>query len=165
MDFCGCRATTRPLSSLYEIRRRSPALGRAVGCGSAAILHAQEHIFHAGPHWPATPRGHSQSARRGEFHGAFLPAHPHAKERGGPMKMLRLASCLAVAAGVGGARVSRADEAASALARVRVEVQMVSVSVADARGLVPALQDRKTALEAFARVQEMLAQDKATLVG
>ena len=50
-------------------------------------------------------------------------------------------------------------------ATVRAEVQMVSVSVADARVLVPALQNRKTAEAARVRIQGMLARDEATLLG
>jgi hypothetical protein len=50
-------------------------------------------------------------------------------------------------------------------ARVRVDVQMVSVSLADAAALVPALQDRKTADEAWVRVQALIARDEAKLLG
>lgn len=48
---------------------------------------------------------------------------------------------------------------------VRVEVQMVSVSMEDARNLVPALTNDQTAQVASDRLQEMLALDRAVLLG
>jgi hypothetical protein len=50
-------------------------------------------------------------------------------------------------------------------ASVRVEVQMASVSSADALSLVPALLEEKSTEEAFARLQRMLARDEAALLG
>jgi hypothetical protein len=73
-----------------------------------------------------------------------------------------LAAVLAAACGLGPAK---ADEAPPQPATVRVEVQMVSVAVADAPGLIATLKDDRTAAEAFARVQEMLAQGRAELLG
>ena len=60
--------------------------------------------------------------------------------------------------------VARADDAVPQ-ASIRVDVQMVSVSPAAALSLVPALSDEKTIGEANARLQKMLANDEATLLG
>ncbi|EDY19228.1 hypothetical protein CfE428DRAFT_3405 [Chthoniobacter flavus Ellin428] len=49
-------------------------------------------------------------------------------------------------------------------ARIRVDVQMVSVSVAQALHLVPALRDRKTAPAAWTQLQKMIGDGKATLI-
>jgi hypothetical protein len=47
---------------------------------------------------------------------------------------------------------------------MRVDVQMVSISVADARALVPEFQTRQKANAAWARLQEMIAQGQAELL-
>jgi hypothetical protein len=47
---------------------------------------------------------------------------------------------------------------------VRADVQMVSVSVADARALVPAFENRKTAGEAWTRLQSMIVHGDAKLM-
>ena len=60
--------------------------------------------------------------------------------------------------------VARADDAMPQ-ASIRVDVQMVSVSPAAALSLVPALSDEKTTEEANARLQKMIANDEATLLG
>ena len=59
---------------------------------------------------------------------------------------------------------TRADDAVPQ-ASIRVDVQMVSVSPAAAMSLVPALSDEKTIEEANARLQKMIANDEATLLG
>ncbi len=60
--------------------------------------------------------------------------------------------------------LTRADDAVPQ-ASIRVDVQMVSVSPAAALSLVPALSDEKTIEEANARLQKMIANDEATLLG
>ena len=60
--------------------------------------------------------------------------------------------------------VARADDAVPQ-ASIRVDVQMVSVSPAAALSLVPTLSDDKTIEEANARLQKMIANDEATLLG
>ncbi len=50
------------------------------------------------------------------------------------------------------------------LARIRVDMQMVSVSVPQALQLAPALKDRKTAPAAWIGLQKMLKDGKATLI-
>ncbi len=55
-----------------------------------------------------------------------------------------------------------ADEATPA--NVRIDLQMVSVSMADSLTLIPALRDAKTASTGWDRLQEMLANGQATLI-
>lgn len=50
-------------------------------------------------------------------------------------------------------------------ARVRVDVQMVSIPVAEAGRLIPAFQNRQTANEAWNRLQTMITNAEATLIG
>ncbi|HSI11961.1 MAG TPA: hypothetical protein VK961_07950 [Chthoniobacter sp.] len=48
-------------------------------------------------------------------------------------------------------------------AQIRVDVQMVSIPVSEAGRLVPALQDRKKANDAWTRLQAMIASGEASL--
>ena len=50
-------------------------------------------------------------------------------------------------------------------ARIRVDVQMVSIPVAEAGRLIPAFQDRKTSTEAWTRLQAMITNGEASLIG
>lgn len=50
-------------------------------------------------------------------------------------------------------------------ASIRVDVQMVGISPVAALSLVPALSDERTIEEANARLQKMIANDEATLLG
>lgn len=59
---------------------------------------------------------------------------------------------------------TRADDAPPP-ATIRADVQMVSVSPADAAQLVPALQSPKTAPAAWTHLQEMIGRGEATLIG
>lgn len=49
-------------------------------------------------------------------------------------------------------------------ARIRVDVQMVSIPIAEAGQLIPAFMDRKTANDAWTRLQAMITDGKATLM-
>jgi hypothetical protein len=49
-------------------------------------------------------------------------------------------------------------------ASIRLDLQMVSISAADAAALIPAFEDRKRAVTAWAQLQQMIAQDKAKLL-
>lgn len=71
---------------------------------------------------------------------------------------------LATAAVVVVGRFLHADEPDRVPASVRVDVQMVSISIPEAEQLVPALRDRKTAEAAWTRLQQMIAQDEAKLL-
>src|SRR6266478_6427257 len=74
------------------------------------------------------------------------------------IRSLLIASALALA------RETNADTEPPP-ANVRVEVQIVSIAPATAIKLVPELLDEKTAPEACARVQQMLAREEAKLLG
>jgi hypothetical protein len=62
--------------------------------------------------------------------------------------------------------VARGDDAPPLpLASIRAELQMVSMPPEQARALVPVFQNRQTAPEAWTRVQALIAEDKAKLLG
>ncbi|MBC7820678.1 MAG: hypothetical protein IAG10_27655 [Planctomycetaceae bacterium] len=111
-------------------------------------------------HRTASARRGPSSAGRREDDGAIHPAHQRAPNRHNAMT-LRCAVLGMTSFAIANAPVQAEPSPTS----VRVEVQMVSISTADALRLVPAFRDEKTVAEANARLQQMLAREEATLLG
>lgn len=82
------------------------------------------------------------------------------------MKRGLTALCLAVFAGFTGPAAHSEDaDRPTPIARIRVDVQMVSIPIAEAGRLIPAFENRETANDAWTRLQAMITNGEATLIG
>ncbi len=82
------------------------------------------------------------------------------------MRRRLTALCLAVVAGATGPAVHSEDaDPPTPIARIRVDVQMVSIPIAEAGRLIPAFENRETANDAWTRLQAMITNGEASLIG